>query len=106
MELMIRDSSTLRALAPRLEPGQASGKPDVRTSASSPGGSAASFKGGALAASCGTLRALTRSRPLRRPGRAERGVVRRAQGSALLPELPRPSETAVVWFRSGDLRVE
>lgn len=106
MELSIRDSSTLAAHGPRLALAQGrSSKPDV----SSPGGPAASFKGGALAASCGALQTLTRSRPLRRPGRrAPRGVLRRAQGSALLPEpeLPRPSETAVVWFRSGDLRVE
>eukprot|EP00439_Symbiodinium_sp_Y106_P068171 s58_g11.t1 len=84
MELSIRDSSTLAAHGPRLALAQGrSSKPDV----SSPGGPAASFKGGALAASCGALQTLTRSRPLRRPGRrAPRGVLRRAQGSALLPE--------------------
>ena len=47
MELSIRDSSTLAAHGPRLALAQGrSSKPDVRASTSSPGGPAASFKGG------------------------------------------------------------
>ncbi|CAE7609926.1 cry, partial [Symbiodinium natans] len=62
----------------------------------------------ALAASCATLPTLSRCRrSAHRPRRSLR-MARRAQNSGVLPEpeLPRPSETALVWFRSGDLRVE